>query len=301
MNESHKPILAGRARRGYQKGGGTAGDRAGEYRSGDGGGTAVSDSERDQDGERDQEGAADRYRAPALDKGLDILEVLADQARGLTRAEIAKELELSPSQIYRMLERLVARGYVGRDEGGDRYALTMKMFQLATRHPPLRRLLAQAQPLMDDFARGARQSCHLVVPARGSGNIVAQASPNGHWEFRARIGGILDLFTTGSGLTLLAFQDPRRAEETLGFWGVTEARTRLAAVAGHLDEVRRLGARIEPSGHLSGVTDLSVPVLGHRGEAIAALTCAYIGHPDETGPQSREKTLDALKAVAARL
>ena len=51
------------------------------------------------------EAPADRYRAPALDRGLDILEVLADQARGLTRAEIVKALGLGPSQIYRMLER----------------------------------------------------------------------------------------------------------------------------------------------------------------------------------------------------
>ena len=154
---------------------------------------------------------ADRYRAPALDKGLDILEVLADQARGLTRSEIVKALGLSPSQIYRMLERLVARGYVTRDEGGDRYALTMKLFLLATRHPPLRRLVAQAQPLMDQFAREIRQSCHLVVPEGGAGIVVAQASPLGHWEFRARIGGLLDLFSTSSGLTLLAFQHPERA------------------------------------------------------------------------------------------
>ncbi|WP_347266589.1 helix-turn-helix domain-containing protein [Paracoccus sp. (in: a-proteobacteria)] len=63
-----------------------------------------------------EDAAAHRYRAPALDKGLDILEVLAEQARDLTRAEIVRELGLSPSQIYRMLERLVARGYVTRDD-----------------------------------------------------------------------------------------------------------------------------------------------------------------------------------------
>ena len=72
-----------------------------------------------------QDRPADRYRAPALEKGLDILEVLADQPGGLTRAEIVKALGVSPSQIYRMLERLVARAYVTRLDGGDRYALTM--------------------------------------------------------------------------------------------------------------------------------------------------------------------------------
>ena len=75
----------------------------------------------------------DRYRAPALDKGLDILELLAEHPDGLTRAEIVKELGRGPSEIYRMLERLVARQYVMRSAGGDRHALSLKMFALAHR------------------------------------------------------------------------------------------------------------------------------------------------------------------------
>ncbi|MDS9469498.1 IclR family transcriptional regulator [Paracoccus sp. MBLB3053] len=248
--------------------------------------------------EEPQEGAADRYRAPALDKGLDILEILADQARGLTRAEIVKEMGLSASQIYRMLERLVARGYVMRLEGGDRYALTMKLYLLATRHPPLRRLVAQAQPLMDEFARDQRQSCHLVVPEQGTGIVVAQATPMGHWEFRARLGGQLDLFTTGSGRTLLAFQHPDRIVDTLGIWGVAQASERLAGIGLHLEDVRKQGARVEPSAQLVGVTDLSVPVLGPGAEAIAVLTCAYIDHPEDDGKAGRDSALAALKTLA---
>ncbi len=61
----------------------------------------------------------DRYRAPALDKGLDILELLATEPGGLTRAEIVRAMGRGPSEIYRMLERLVARGYVSRSAEGD--------------------------------------------------------------------------------------------------------------------------------------------------------------------------------------
>lgn len=245
--------------------------------------------------------ATERYRAPALDKGLDILEVLSEQARGLTRTEIVKALGLSPSQIYRMLERLVARGYVTRIEGGDRYALTMKLFLLGTQHPPVRRLVAQAQPLMDDFARALRQSCHLIVPEAGAGVVIAQASPMGHWEFRARIGGQVQLFSTGSGLTLLAFQHPDRAQQTLGGWGVSDAAAKLARIAGHLQQVRAQGWRAEPSGQLVGVTDISVPLLGPGGDAVAVLTCAYIEHPDELGQDSRAEALAALADVARQL
>ncbi len=243
----------------------------------------------------------DRYRAPALDKGLDIIEVLSEQPHGLTRAEIVKELGLGPSQIYRMLERLVARGYVARIGGGERYALTLKTFLIATRHPPLRRLMAQAQPLMDDFAREMRQSCHLVVPEQGMGVVVAQASPTGHWEFRARVGGQLELFATGSGLALLAFQHPDRIVETLGMWGVRNAPRKLREVASHLEEVRREGIRIAPSGQLVGVIDISVPVRGPGGDAAGVLTCAYIEHPEELGTDFRSKAIAKLVRVAEEL
>ncbi|RCW88932.1 IclR family transcriptional regulator [Paracoccus lutimaris] len=249
----------------------------------------------------DPPSAADRYRAPALDKGLDILEVLASQARGLTRAEIVKEMGLGPSQIYRMLERLVARGYVTRLEGGDRYALTMKLFLLGTGHPPLRRLIAQAQPMMDDFSRELRQSCHLVVPEHGCGIIIAQASPPAHWEFRARVGAQLDLFTTGSGMTLLAFQHPRQLAETLGRWGIADAASRLRHAEPELTEIRRQGFRLAPSAQAVGVTDLSVPVRGPAGDAMAVITCAYIEHPDDPRADMRSATLTSLIALAQSL
>ena len=60
--------------------------------------------------------ANEKYRAPALDKGLDILELLSEQSDGLTRTEIVKAMGRGPSEIYRMLERLVARGYAPRPQ-----------------------------------------------------------------------------------------------------------------------------------------------------------------------------------------
>lgn len=243
----------------------------------------------------------DRYRAPALDKGLDILEILAAQPQAMTRAEIVREMGLNPSQIYRMLERLVARGYVARLDGGDRYALSMRLFLLAHHHPPLRRMIAEAQPLMDRFALETRQSCHLVVPERGAGVVIAQASPAYHWEFRIRLGARLDLFNTGSGQTLLAFQRDDRLAETLACWGIAGAAERLAGMAAHLAQVRAAGYRQAPSAHLVGVEDISLPVLGIDGQAIAALTCPYIAHPDDPAPDGRGPVLARLAALAAEL
>ena len=129
----------------------------------------------------DQISPEDRYRAPALDKGLDILELLASTEEGLTQAEIAKALGRTPNEFYRMLDRLVRRKYIAR-VGGDRYELTLKLFALAHQHAPVRRLVSQAMPLMRAFTQETHQAAHIAVYDRGEVIVVAQV------EFAAVLG-----------------------------------------------------------------------------------------------------------------
>ena len=44
-----------------------------------------------------------KYTAPALEKGLDIIDVLSSQDHGLTQIDIARTLDRSVGEIYRML------------------------------------------------------------------------------------------------------------------------------------------------------------------------------------------------------
>ncbi|MFX3701694.1 helix-turn-helix domain-containing protein, partial [Streptococcus suis] len=51
------------------------------------------------------------YRAPALEKGLDILELLAQQDEPLTKKQIAESLDRSINEIFRMLSVLVEKQF----------------------------------------------------------------------------------------------------------------------------------------------------------------------------------------------
>lgn len=222
---------------------------------------------------------ADRYRAPALDKGLDILELLARQPGGLTRTEIVNAMGRSPSEVYRMIERLVAREYVRRSVEGDRYALSMKLFLLGSAYPPLRRLISYAQPLMDVFANNTLQSIHLAAPEAGQAVVIAQASGPANWVFRLRVGAELGLTTTGSGKTLLAFQDAEGLKELLAIskdGAIKDANVSKLELRKELAEIKHLGYRISDSGQLVGVTDISVATIGSNGNAFGVLTCPYI-------------------------
>ena len=85
------------------------------------------------------------YRAPALDKGLDIIELLAVTRVGLTQAQIASHLKKSVNEIYRMLNTLKERGYLEFNEVTDQYKLSYKLLNLASTFSPTKSLLEKAR------------------------------------------------------------------------------------------------------------------------------------------------------------
>lgn len=247
--------------------------------------------------------ADDRYRAPALDKGLDILELLATQPHGLTRAEIVKEMDRSASEIYRMLERLVARQYVMRNPSGDRYALSLKLFALAHMHPPLSRLINQALPIMDDFTRKAEQSCHMGVYDRGNVLISAQINSPSGWSFAVQRGARVGLLDTASGHLLLAYADEGRFNRMLAEHTPLDGEVPITeeALAAILASVRRQGYVERESAQTLGVVDISFPILGPDNTALATLTCPYIRRIDRHVGPNMEQVREYLRDAAAAL
>lgn len=240
----------------------------------------------------------DRYRAPALDKGLDILELLSAQPNGLTRGEIVKAMGRSPSEIYRMLERLVARDYVWRSPEGDRYALSLKLFVLAQQHPPVDRLIARALPAMDRFSKAAEQSCHLSVYDRGNLTIVAQVNSPGTWGLSLRLGSRVSLLGTGSGHVMLAFQTEDKRTEMMTMHEVMDGEVPVPPdqLAGLLTRIRDTGYWQGHSQQAEGVADISIPVKGASQFALAVLTCPFIRRID----QHKSPDIDTVRELLQR-
>ena len=235
----------------------------------------------------------DRYRAPALDKGLDILELLAATDDGLSQAEIAKALDRSPNEIYRMLDRLVRRDYVRRTPE-DRFELTLKLFELGHQRPPMRRLVSQATPVMRNFALKAEQACHLVVQDRNILVVVAQVDGPGYWNVSIRIGSRIGLVNTGSGHVFLAFATPEERRLMLEEQDMGSPEQMPKGLEARLDGVRAQGYETMPSAQTLNVSNLSVPIFGPLGSVIAVLTCPYTQRLDKLDAPNMQQCLQLV-------
>lgn len=242
----------------------------------------------------------ERYRAPALDKGLDILELLADTQDGMTQGEISRALNRSPNEIYRMLERLVRRDYVVRTPN-DSYELSLKMFALAHRQPPLQRLITRATPLMRRFANQSAQAAHLAVYDRGHVVVVAQVDAPGYWSLAIKVGSHIGLLNTGSGHILLAFASPEERAMMLEEHDYFPHETRPPDLETMLETVRRRGYDARPSQQIAAVQNLSVPLLGSDGHIMAAITCPYVELLGDNALPTRDAVLDLIVKLGHEL
>lgn len=225
----------------------------------------------------------DRYRAPALEKGLDIIELLASHGEGLSQGEISRALGRSPNEIYRMLSTLVRRRFVTRTEVDDRYALSLRMFSLSQRHPPIGRLIDLAPPLMRKATKLAWQSCHLGMENNGDIVVVASIESPGNWGLALRVGSVIGLVNTGTGRVLAAYRPSAEIDMLLERHkpAVGEPEINREAFFKQLERIRGQGYEMMPSDTAIGVTNLTFPVFDPHGRAFTVVSCPYLERIDD--------------------
>lgn len=256
------------------------------------------------------------YSVPALDKALDILELLAGQSAGLGQGAIAERVGRSVGQVFRVLQTLEARGYLYRDQASGLYTLSMMMFELAHRHDPVRGLAAAALGPMRALADELAQSCNLGVLEGGRILIIAQAESPASFGFRVRVGADFPIESTATGAVLTAFAAPDArtgsgADAESKALGTTALATTVldtvlatavlatTALDTVLKTVRERGFERRADHLQPGITDLVFPVFGAAGFAVAALTVPYVATSfSSSGEHAVE---DRARAAAAEI
>jgi DNA-binding IclR family transcriptional regulator len=148
--------------------------------------------------------AAPSYSVPALEKGLDILEVLAASPAPLSLAELARDLDRGTAEIFRMLVCLERRSYLRRDPLSGKYLPSLRLFELAHSHPPLKTLLDAAREPMRTVTSQLGESCHLSLLERGALLVVAREDSPEPVRLTIEVGGRFDPARTASGRLLMS-------------------------------------------------------------------------------------------------
>ena len=229
------------------------------------------------------------YSAPALEKGLDILELLSNSAEGLSQVEIAGKLNKSINKIYRMITTLRNREYVDFDSEKEVYRLSFKILNMTAKFEPFKTLTTRAIPVMKEITIKANQSVHLAIYTRGKILIIAQEDSPSSFNYHVSVGASFDLLETSSGRVILTFQDEKERKRRLerrNFYSKLEETSKISVT--ELKKIEKLFSKntmkkieknkyeLVKSLQIKGVTNISVPIFDHTNNAIAALTIPFV-------------------------
>ena len=202
------------------------------------------------------------YHVPALERGLDVLELLAGRGTVMTQAEIARALERSPSELFRTLTALDRRGYLSRDPVSGAFGLTLRLFALGSRHRPHEGLVRAAERPMRALVEETGESCHLSVLDRGRLLVLAQEEGPGRVRLSVAVGSTIPPRQAASGRVLLAALSDAERDTILAEdpgWTATPAAAQ-AQERSRLNAVRHRGYEEARGETVSGVSDLAVPI-----------------------------------------
>lgn len=230
--------------------------------------------------------AKERYTTPALEKGLDILELFASTSEEMTKSEVARKLGRTVSEVFRMLICLEQRGYISQSNDGERFRLTLRLFKMGQEHPPEQRLIVEALPVMHRITQSLNQSCHLGVVAGGQVVILAQVNAPASSGWYVKAGSTVDLMQAATGYVILAYQRPEVRDLEILEWQRQTGKKIPKDLQVHLSKIQKQGYEERESYQVRGVVNVSFPILDDRGYSIAALTVPFF---KRTGDQITTK------------
>jgi DNA-binding IclR family transcriptional regulator len=241
------------------------------------------------------------YAAPALEKGMDILELLADADSGLTVSEISQRLGRRMSELFRIIIVMERRGWLTKDPDSARYHVSYHVLKIAHRGTPAQSLSQAAAPVMHELSSRIDHSCHLVVRSGPHGLVILrQENPRRHANLSVRLGAVIKLTSSCSGQVLLAHLDPEERDRVLRTlpkpWDISKAKLDQT-----LARIRKRGFEVQPSPITAGVTDISHPIRGFDGRVMAALTIPYLHVRDNSLPTTVDQTRKLLEEAARRI
>ncbi|TDD96302.1 IclR family transcriptional regulator domain-containing protein [Actinomadura rubrisoli] len=209
-----------------------------------------------------------------FDRGLEVLTCFSAETPELSVTEAAARAGLDRATVRRLLLTLEALRYVEQVDG--RYRLTARVLDLGYVALASRGFAELVQPYLDDLSRAMDQSCSLGVLDGEAALFLARAAVRRVMTISLGAGTRVPAYASALGRALLS----GLTEEALADY---LTRVRLVAytsrtiidpgeITRRVERVRRDGWALLDQELEEGVRSVAVPVRGHAGAVVAAIS-----------------------------
>ena len=217
-----------------------------------------------------------KYSIRAVDRALNVLECFTTQEPLLTVNEVANRVGLHRSVVYRLLNTLRERGYVGYDTEREVYSLGLAPLRLAGVILQSFDLCARARPHLTALRDAVGETVHLAILDHNQNLVIEKIDSFRSMRMTSYVGFRSPLYCTGVGKVLLAALpepalDRTLAELDLHRYTVNTIVDR-EALRAHLRLVRSRGYALDEGETELDLLCVAAPIRDHQDSVIAALS-----------------------------
>lgn len=204
-----------------------------------------------------------------------ILNALGEE-REMGISELAQQVMMSKSTVYRFLQTMKALGYVTQEGETDKYSLTLKLFELGSKSLQNVDLIRYADIQMRELSKQTKEAIHLGALDDDAIIYIHKIDSMYNLRMYSRIGRRNPIHSTAIGKVLMAWGDSQTVQETLQKITFTPSTKHtiqgIDEFISVLEKVREQGYAEDVEEQEEGLRCIAVPVFDRFGVVIVGLS-----------------------------
>lgn len=243
----------------------------------------------------------------SVGRALDIITLVSLKKGGLGVTEIAKQIDINKSSVYRILSTLAQYGYIEQDEDTGRYKLGYKFLEISSKLLESIDLRAEARPFLQQLEDETNEVIHLVVYDQGEVVYIEKLDGNQTLRMHSKVGKRAPVHCTSVGKAILAYLPLNVVLDILDRKGMAlhtdKTITNKDIFIQELASVKRNGYALDLEENEYGITCIAVPIFDHLGKVIAAASISgpTLRMTDERMTHLQARMLHIGKQISVRL
>jgi DNA-binding IclR family transcriptional regulator len=233
----------------------------------------------------------------SVDRAITILEILARAGEaGVT--EVAGELGVHKSTVFRLIGTMEARGMVEQADVRGKYRLGLGLVRMAGSTVARIDIVQVARPICKELAAETGETVNVAVLVDSAALYLDQIAGASSLQPHNWVGQRRPLHATSSGKALAAHLDQREVDALIPHLEAHTAHTvtRRSTLHRHLAEVRERGYAVTVDELEEGLTALAAPIRDAHGDVVASLSIS--GSTWRLDAETREMSVEPLVRAA---
>jgi len=241
-----------------------------------------------------------------IDRGLDLIELLATSQQGMSISELCAITGLPKSTVHRILSTYAERHYVEKNPDTSVYCLGHKFVEIASLFLNKITLKTEAAPIMHELASSFQCVSYLGILEQNEVMYLERAEQFNSLRLYAQIGKREPVYCTALGKVLSAAlpeSEFQRMARQLSFIPYTPSSVKnLEQFQKEVEFAREKGYALDREEHTAGSSCIAVPIYDYTRKVMAALSISgpgLLNNYDEEYLAARMK--DAAMTLSKRV